>query len=74
MNIHVRDCDHLTSGFARPGEGVLDWVEIFKALLDIGYDGYLSLESYATDWRDRKMAATRDYLMECLELARCADR
>jgi len=69
VNIHVRDCDHLTTGFARPGEGVLDWGEIFKALLAIGYDGYLSLESYATDWRDRKMTMTREYLEECLALA-----
>jgi sugar phosphate isomerase/epimerase len=69
VNIHVRDCDHLTTGFARPGEGVLDWVEIFKALLAIGYEGYLSLESYATDWRDRKIAMTREYLEECLALA-----
>jgi sugar phosphate isomerase/epimerase len=73
VNIHVRDCDHTTTGFARPGEGVLDWVEIFRALLAIGYDGYLSLESYATDWRDRKIAMTREYLEECLALARSAD-
>jgi sugar phosphate isomerase/epimerase len=74
VNIHVRDCDHLTTGFARPGEGVLDWVEIFRALLAIGYDGYLSLESYATDWRDRKIAATREYLEECLALAESTDQ
>ena len=73
-NVHVRDCDHLTTGFARPGEGVLDWVEIFKALLAVGYDGYLSLESYATDWRDRKIAMTREYLEECLALAESAGR
>jgi sugar phosphate isomerase/epimerase len=70
VNVHVRDCDPLTTGFARPGEGVLDWVAIFRALLDIGYDGYLSLESYATDWRDRKIAMTREYLEECLDLAK----
>jgi sugar phosphate isomerase/epimerase len=69
VNLHVRDCDHLTTGFARPGEGVLDWVAIFRALLDIGYDGYLSLESYATDWRDQKIAMTREYLEECLRSA-----
>jgi sugar phosphate isomerase/epimerase len=69
VNVHVRDCDHLTTGFARPGEGVLDWVAIFRALLDIGYGGYVSLESYATDWRDRKIAMTREYLEECLHTA-----
>ncbi len=45
-------------------------MEIFKALLAIDYDGYLSLESYATDWRDRKIGMTREYLEECLAVTR----
>jgi sugar phosphate isomerase/epimerase len=62
VNIHVRDCDHLTSGFAVPGEGVLHWPSIFQALRDIGYEGYMSLETHSFEGLEDVAVFSRQYL------------
>jgi sugar phosphate isomerase/epimerase len=46
---------HIKDGLRNPkpevvciGEGIVDWKDQFRALIESGYDGYLSLE---THWR-----------------------
>ena len=41
-NIHIADNDPAGAGHLPVGEGVIDWLEFFRTLRTIGYDGYLS--------------------------------
>lgn len=41
---HVSDNDGVTNVHWRPGQGKIDWTQMFKALKDIGYDGVISVE------------------------------
>jgi sugar phosphate isomerase/epimerase len=44
LHIHARDGDGL-SDYLRPvGAGVLDWEGIVRALKDVGYQGFISME------------------------------
>ena len=43
-HIHVSDNDAVTNVHWRPGEGKIDWVAMFQALKDVGYDGVVSIE------------------------------
>lgn len=43
-HLHVSDNDGVTNVHWRPGQGKIDWVEMFRALKDIGYDGVVSIE------------------------------
>lgn len=38
------------------GEGILDWMDIFRGLIQIGYEGYLSLE-YEYRWHPQDLPA-----------------
>ncbi len=56
---HVHTCEN---DRGTPGTGHVDWPEVFQALRDIGYDGWLTIESFgfalgeisaaASIWRD----------------------
>lgn len=37
--LHVTDCDHINERHWLPGEGILDWPEILRALKEVGYTG-----------------------------------
>jgi sugar phosphate isomerase/epimerase len=41
---HVSDNDGVTNVHWRPGLGKIDWVAMFQALKDVGYDGVISIE------------------------------
>jgi sugar phosphate isomerase/epimerase len=41
---HVSDNDGTTNAHWRPGMGKIDWVAMFKALKETGYDGVVSIE------------------------------
>jgi sugar phosphate isomerase/epimerase len=43
-HLHVSDNDGVTNVHWRPGMGKIDWVAMFEALKDIGYDGVVSIE------------------------------
>ncbi len=43
-HLHVSDNDGVTNVHWRPGEGKIDWLAMFQALKDIGYDGVVSME------------------------------
>lgn len=40
-HVHISECDRGT-----PGTGMVHWDETFKALKDIGYDGWLTIEAF----------------------------
>ncbi|HEX4298447.1 MAG TPA: sugar phosphate isomerase/epimerase [Devosia sp.] len=44
FHTHISDNDGQTNAHWRPGKGKVDWRAFLKALVDIGYDGPLSLE------------------------------
>ena len=44
--LHVHDNDGKHDQHRIPGEGVINWQDFTKALLEIGYDGMLSLETF----------------------------
>jgi D-psicose/D-tagatose/L-ribulose 3-epimerase len=62
---HVHTCENDRGA---PGSGHVEWAEVFAVLLEIGYDGWLTIESFgfalggisaaASIWRD--LAATPD--------------
>ena len=43
-HLHVSDNDAVTNVHWCPGQGKMDWVAMFTALKDIGYDGVVSIE------------------------------
>jgi sugar phosphate isomerase/epimerase len=43
-HLHVSDNDGVTNVHWRPGEGKIDWLAMFQALKDVGYDGVISME------------------------------
>jgi sugar phosphate isomerase/epimerase len=45
-----------------PGKGVLDFVEIFKALKDIGYDGEICIEAILGGDPASTLSDTRKFL------------
>ena len=44
LHCHVSDNDGVTNVHWRPGMGKIDWVAMFQALKDVGYDGTISIE------------------------------
>ncbi|MFT4218924.1 MAG: sugar phosphate isomerase/epimerase family protein [Microbacterium sp.] len=55
LHVHVRDGDGLAAYNLPVGQGATDWVEVFRALRIIGYDGTVSIE-WAHDSRARANA------------------
>ena len=65
-HVHLRDGDGLASYNLPVGFGNIDWVEVFRALKAIGFDGYVSIE-WAHDSRVKENAArTLAYLRELI--------
>ncbi|HHV61450.1 MAG TPA: sugar phosphate isomerase/epimerase [Firmicutes bacterium] len=44
FHVHVKDSDGLLSYGLPPGMGIIDWRGVVKALKDVGFNGFLSLE------------------------------
>jgi sugar phosphate isomerase/epimerase len=44
IHLHCSDNDGVTNVHWRPGLGKIDWVAMFQALRDVGYDGVVSIE------------------------------
>ena len=66
---HVHALDWTAEGkLCLPGQGVVDWPGLLRALRDAGFDGAVILEPY--DWQALDEDALRrslDYLMGCME-------
>lgn len=64
-HIHANENDRGT-----PGKGHVDWYDVFTALREIGYNGYLVIESFVPDIKEiatqcaiwRPMAPSSDYI------------
>ncbi len=67
--VHV--CDYSTEGrLCVPGEGCFDFVRLFSALLDKGYDNPVMLELYSGDYDNfDSVKKGYEYLIKALEIA-----
>jgi sugar phosphate isomerase/epimerase len=61
VHMHLGDSNRLL-----PGQGILDWPEIFGALTDIGYTGYVNLECSTGGDPNNTLPATAQYLRRFL--------
>ncbi len=68
----VHLCDYNNDGAtAIPGRGRFDFVELFKILLDMGFDGGVLMEVYSKDYKtSNDLLEGYNYLGECLEKAK----
>ncbi|MGV8874527.1 MAG: TIM barrel protein [Rhodococcus sp. (in: high G+C Gram-positive bacteria)] len=61
-HVHLGDSNRLL-----PGHGILGWVDIFAALRDVGYDGFVNLECSPGDSPETNLAGTATFLRELIE-------
>ncbi|MEG1535783.1 MAG: sugar phosphate isomerase/epimerase [Clostridia bacterium] len=67
--VHVCDYDN-DGNLTIPGKGNFDFVDMFKRLLDIGFDGACLLEVYSQNYGDvAEVAESYQYLKHCFEIA-----
>lgn len=73
FHMHVRDSDSVVVHDLPIGQGVLDWPAIVTELINVGYDGFLSIE--LGGYRDpaRWVRESRDYLARVLDEALALD-
>ena len=65
-HLHMRDCDGLADYARPPGMGVLDWVDIFATLEDIGFDGFCSFEIGAYQNMPEYVANAKRFIEEAM--------
>jgi sugar phosphate isomerase/epimerase len=65
-HVHCRDGDGLLNYGLPPGQGIIDWPGVLRALRDVGFDGFLTLE--LSGYRDNLAIAAdaRAYLERTL--------
>lgn len=66
-HVHVRDGDGMLCYSYPPGMGIIDWNGFVKALMDIGYEGFLSLELAGFAEPDRYIKEAKEYLERILK-------
>ena len=68
--VHV--CDYNEDGITTiPGRGCVDFVELFKILLDMGFDGSVLMEVYSRDYKSfDDLIESYDHLKVCLDKAK----
>ena len=59
-NLHVEDIPGRKHYHMIPGQGTLDWPGLKRALLEIGYARFLTVELY-THWQNPQEAAEQSY-------------
>jgi len=59
-HVHVSDNEGDTDSHLPIGEGTIDWAESIRALKNMGYDGWVVIESYS------KIAESIEYLKRLL--------
>ncbi len=69
VNVHL--CDYYKDGsLALPGQGSVDFTELFRKLLSIGYDGPLLMELYARNYDNfDQVKQSYEYLQNCVNIA-----
>ncbi len=69
VNVHLCDFDE-DGKLDTPGKGSFDFVRLFRALIDKGYQGPAIMELYAGNYQNyADIKEGRDYLQHCLEKA-----
>ncbi len=70
VTVHL--CDYNEDGsLAMPGRGHFDFVELFRALMDKGYDGPCFMEVYSKNYgKVEELKESFDYLNHCLDVAK----
>ena len=68
--VHV--CDYDENGITTiPGRGSVDFVELFRILLDMGFDGSVLMEVYSKDYKSfDELKESYDFLKVCLDKAK----
>lgn len=65
--VHLCDYDSERKLYI-PGKGTFDFVEMFKRLKDIGFDGACIMEVYPQGYENlQQLKASYEYLLECLD-------
>jgi sugar phosphate isomerase/epimerase len=67
FHMHVRDGDGLLNYGIPPGAGIIDWEATIRALMDIGYDGYLSFEMGGLKDIEKMLLEGKAYLEQVIE-------
>lgn len=65
-HVHLRDGDGMLCYSYPPGMGIIDWNGFVKALLDIGYEGFLSFELAGFEESDKYIKAAKEYMERIL--------
>ena len=70
VTVHL--CDYHNDGsLALPGKGSVDFVDLFRKLLEVGYDGPLLMELYARNYDNfDQVERSYEYLQKCVNIAR----
>lgn len=66
VNVHIRDIDGVGLRFVGIGEGVMDFPGVMKALKDIGFSGYLTIEQDGVPDMKGVVARGRDILRKLI--------
>lgn len=69
-HVHVRDADGNTNYNLPPGQGITDWHGVLNALLQVGYDGFLSLEMGQYKDPGRYSREAKEYLQRVIREVR----
>ena len=66
VNVHL--CDYHNDGsLALPGKGSVDFTDLFRKLISIGYDGPLLMELYAKNYDSfDEVYRSYEYLQKCV--------
>jgi sugar phosphate isomerase/epimerase len=67
-HVHVKDYAS-GQGWVRPGEGIVGWGSQLRSLADVGYDGYLSIETHHSAPVGGTAQATRDSVQSLRRIA-----
>ncbi len=67
MNVHIRDIDGVGLRFVGIGEGVMDFPGVMKALKDIGFSGYLTIEQDGVPDMKGVLTRGRDMLRNLID-------
>ena len=67
LHVHVRDGDGLFCYNLPPGNGVIDWNGVVRALKEVGYDGFLSFELSGYLEPERYVKQGKEYLERVLQ-------
>ena len=68
-HFHMRDGDGLVDYSLPCGMGIIDWVDVFETLKDIGFDGYCSFEVGAYDDMPKYIGMAKTYIEDAMKQA-----